>query len=209
VTSWRDASFAVIDLELTGLDPSVHEILSVGVVPVDGGRVCPARSFYRTVRPRVAPDRRTIVIHGIRPVDAATARPADEIAAELVPQLEGRILVAHVADIERRFLTPWLAGTGHRAGPMVDTDVLARLLIARRGGPLLDSHVGLGAAAAEFGLPEHQRHHALGDAMTTAQLFLAVATLLSPDGAASVNELLHAHRLLARQRRRLLLRRKT
>jgi DNA polymerase-3 subunit epsilon len=201
MTSWRDASFAVIDLELTGLDPRVHEVLSVGVVPIDGGRVCQARSFYRTVRPRVAPERQTIVIHGIRPVDAASARPADEIALELLPELQGRILVAHVADIERRFLDAWLGGAGYRTGQMVDTDVLARLLIARRGGPLLHSHVGLGAAAAKFGLPEHQRHHALGDALTTAQLFLAVATLLVPEGEASVSDLLHADRLLARQGR--------
>ena len=42
--------------------------------------------------------------------------------------------------------------------------------------------MGLGAAAAHFGLPEHRRHHALGDALTTAQLFLATASCLSRIG---------------------------
>jgi DNA polymerase III, epsilon subunit and related 3''-5'' exonucleases len=202
MTSWREASFAVVDLETTGLDPQTHEVLSVGVVPVDGGRIILGRSFYSTVRPLVAPDSRTVVIHGIRPVDAAAARPADEVARELVEQLGDRILVAHVVDVERGFLTEWLRDAGYQSGRVVDTDILARVVICRRGGPLVATHVGLGAAAAHFGLPEHRRHHALGDALTTAQLFLATATLLFPDRDASVAELLNAGRLLARERRR-------
>ena len=202
MTSWRAASFAVVDLEMTGLDPRTHEVLSVGVVPVDDGRIILGSSFYSTVRPLVAPNSQTVVIHGIRPIDAATARPADEVARELVEQLGERILVAHVADIERAFLTPWLRDAGYQPGLFVDTDVLARLVISRRGGSLVETHVGLGDAAAHFGLPEHRRHHALGDALTTAQLFLATASLLFPDRDASVAELLNASRLLVRERRR-------
>jgi DNA polymerase-3 subunit epsilon len=202
MTTWREASFAVVDLETTGLDPRTHEVLSVGVVPVDSGRIILGRSFYSTVRPLVAPDGRTVVIHGIRPADAAAARPADEVATELVEQLGDRILVAHVACIERGFLTAWLSDVGYQPGRVVDTDILARLIISRRGGPLVEAHVGLGAAAAYFGLPEHRRHHAFGDALTTAQLFLATASLLFPDRDASVAELLNASRLLTRERRR-------
>jgi DNA polymerase-3 subunit epsilon len=202
MTSWREAAFAVVDLETTGLDPRTHEVLSVGVVPVDAGRIIVGRAFYSTVRPQVAPDGGTVVIHGIRPVDAAAARPAHEVASELVEQLGDRILVAHVADIERGFLTAWLGDLNYAPGRVVDTDILARLVISRRGGPLVEVPVGLGAVAAHFGLPEHQRHHALGDALTTAQLFLATACLLFPERDASVAELLNAGRLLDRERRR-------
>jgi DNA polymerase-3 subunit epsilon len=200
--SWREASFAIVDLETTGLDPRTHEVLSVGVVPVEGGRIIVGRAFYSTVRPLVAPDSRTVVVHGIRPVDAAAARPADEVASELVEQLGDRILVAHVADIERGFLTAWLRDLSYQPGRVVDTDILTRLVISRRGGPLVEAHVGLGAAATRFGLPEHRRHHALGDALTTAQLFIATATLLFRDRDASAEDLLNAGRLLARERRR-------
>jgi DNA polymerase-3 subunit epsilon len=202
MTSWRAASFAVIDIETTGLDPHVNEVLSVGLLPVDEGRIVVGAAFYATVRPQVAPDSRTVVIHGIRPVDAAQASAAEEVAIDLVAHLGSRILVAHVAEIEREFLRRWLRGVGYQPGPFVDTDLLARLVIARRGGPLVETHVGLGAAAAEFGLPEQRRHHALGDALTTAQLLLATATLLDPGGDAAVSDLLRARRLLARERRR-------
>ena len=202
MTRWRDASFAAIDVETTGLNPSQDEVLSVGVVPIDNGRIAVGGNYYRTVRPRVAPDATTVVIHGIRPMDAAAAAPAEVVARELAHMLRGRILVAHVAHIEKAFLGRWLGPVGYRPTRFVDTDVLARLVIAKRGGPLVGAHVGLGAACGHFGLPEHRRHHALGDALTTAQLFLATASLLAPDGEASVAQLLSTDRALRAERRR-------
>jgi DNA polymerase-3 subunit epsilon len=202
LTSWREASFAVVDVENTGLDPRVHEVLSVGVVPVENGRAVLGGAYYETARPATGPEADSVVIHGIRPVDAAAGGPADEVGARLVERLRGRILVAHVARVERGFLGPWLGPLGWRPEGVVDTDVLARLLILRGGGPLLRGHVALGAAADWFGLPEHERHHAMGDALTTAQLFLAAATLLVPGRDASVRDLVGAGRWLARAQRR-------
>ena len=196
VKSWREASLAVVDLETTGLDPDVHEVLSVAVVPVDHGRIHLDSVLYRTVRPEVPPERPSIVIHGIRPVDAAEGASPEDVAAEVLAHLEGRVLVAHVARIELGFLRRWIPS--YRAETVIDTDVLARLHIARGGGPIMQAHIGLGAAAGTFGLPEHRRHHALGDALTTAQLFLAEASTLSPDGDASISMLARGDRLLAR-----------
>lgn len=199
VKSWREASLAVVDLETTGLDPDVHEVLSVAVVPVNHGRIHLDSVLYRTVRPVAPPDRRSIVIHGIRPVDAEQGLAPEDVAAEVRQHLQGRVLVAHVARIELGFLRKWIPS--YRAETVIDTDVLARLHIARGGGPVMQAHIGLGAAADTFGVPEHQRHHALGDALTTAQLFLAVASMLSPEGDASIRMLARADRLLARHAR--------
>lgn len=201
MTPWREASLAVVDLETTGLDPEVHEVLSVAVIPVDHGRIHLDSVLYRTVRPEVPPDRRTIVIHGIRPVDAQQGSSSADVAAEVLEHVQGRILVAHVARIELSFLRTWLPD--YRPATVIDTDALARLLIARGGGPVMKAHIALGAAAGLFGLPEHRRHHALGDALTTAQLFLATASILSPGGDdASIEMLSRADRLLARKVRR-------
>lgn len=196
VKSWREASLAVVDLEATGLDPEVHEVLSVAIVPVDHGRIHLDSVLYRTVRPEVPPERPSIVIHGIRPVDAAQGSSPEDVAAEVQQHLEGRVLVAHVARIELGFLRKWIPS--YRAKTVIDTDVLARLRIARGGGPVMREHIGLGAAAGTFGLPEHRRHHALGDALTTAQLFLAEASILSTEGDASISMLARADRLLAK-----------
>ena len=207
MSNWREHEYAVVDLELTGMDPRSSEVLSIGLVPVVGGRIQVAASYYREVRPKAAPERDSVVIHGIRPVDAAAAPLPAEVAEEVRAQLAGRVLVAHVAEIERRFLNEWLDDERIEADEVVDTDVLARLVIAQRGGPLVDNHVGLGAAAKHFGLPEHRRHHALGDALTTAQLFIALASLYE-GGQGSLSDLRRAGRVLRKESRRARFRRR-
>jgi len=56
--------------------------------------------------------------------------------------------------------------------------------------------VPLGEAARRFGLPVHRPHHALGDALTTAPLFLAVATGLEADGVRTAGAMRRQCRLL-------------
>ena len=38
-TPWREAGYAVVDLETTGLDPKQDEIISFAAVPIDAGRI--------------------------------------------------------------------------------------------------------------------------------------------------------------------------
>lgn len=202
MTHWRDVQYAVIDLETTGPDQRVHEVLSIGILPVEQGRIAVGQEYYQTVRPSAAPDRKSVVLHGIRPVDAAAGLAPSEVAQEVEARIRGRVIVAHVAEMERSFLNRWLTRGYLQHRDFVDTDVLSRLLIARRGGPLVTGHIGLGAAAQYFGLPEHRRHHALGDALTAAQLFIATASLLRPDDSATLADLQRASRALKRQQRR-------
>jgi DNA polymerase III subunit epsilon len=189
VTTWRDASFAVVDVETTGLDACTDEVLSIGIVPVDEGRIRVGSCWYREIRPDRAPTSETIVIHGILPSQASSAPERDVVGREVVTHLADRVLVAHVADIEQGFLSAWLGELGWRPPALIiDTDVLTRRWLADTRGLQMDQHVGLGAAAGLFGLPEQRRHHALGDALTTAQLFLALASRIE-DGHLSAKDL--------------------
>ena len=47
---WRDASWCAVDLEMTGLDPRSDEIISVGAVPIEEGRIVLGRARYTLVR---------------------------------------------------------------------------------------------------------------------------------------------------------------
>ena len=86
--------------------------------------------------------------------------------------------MAHVASVERGFLAAALQAHGLRlVNPIVDTAALAAELFRRRGQPVPDS-IGLSPLARALGLPVHRPHHADGDALTTAQVFLALATHL-------------------------------
>ena len=66
---------------------------------------------------------------------------------------------------------------------MIDTHALAAELCSRRGEARPES-VRLAPLARELGLPVHRPHDAAGDVLTTAQVFLALATHLDGDRAA-------------------------
>ena len=175
---WREAPYAVVDLETTGLDPRADEIISFASVPIEGARVVVGGIRTAIVRPARMPDAETIRIHGLRRVDLADAPTLPEVLDLIVEALTGRVIVAHAAWVERGFLAPALKAAGVRlAAPVLDTAVLARRVLEPHRDGDRDA-LPLADAARRLGLPVHRPHVAEGDALTTAQLFLALAARL-------------------------------
>jgi DNA polymerase-3 subunit epsilon len=205
-TPWREATFSVIDLETTGLDPTSDEIISYATVTVAGGRVSLADARYQLIRPRQMPGGETIRIHGLLESDLADAPPLSEALDGLLEAITGRTLVAHVAAVEKAFLSVALASRGlELRNPIVDTAALARGLRRQRGqAPTRRETIGLSELARTLGLPVHRPHHADGDALTTAQVFLALATHLDAFEPQTVGSM---ERLGSRAQRQPLLRR--
>jgi DNA polymerase-3 subunit epsilon len=61
--------------------------------------------------------------------------------------------------------------------PVLDTHDIGRLALFARSGRLPPA-ISLTTLAGALGLPAHRPHHAMGDALTTAQVFLAAAAIL-------------------------------
>jgi DNA polymerase III subunit epsilon len=179
-TPWREVPFTVVDLETTGLDPSSGEIISFATLTVSGGRVRLDDARYELVRPRRMPDEDTIRIHGLRETDLEDAPPLSEKVDGLLLALTGAALVAHVAALERGFLGAALMKNGlDLRNPVVDTALLDReLRRLRQESPSDREPIGLSDLARGLHLPVHRPHHADGDALTTAQAFIALATHL-------------------------------
>lgn len=179
----------MVDLETTGLDPRHDEIISFASVPIDTGRIGVGGVVTATIRPRTMPSAETIRIHGLRPADLAQAPELPDVLDTILAALTGRYLVAHVAWIERGFLEAALRPLRlHLPKPALDTAAIAsHVLDAERELP--DRPMRLADAARRFGLPVHRPHVAAGDALTTAQLFLALAAHLERDGEQTVASL--------------------
>ncbi|MGO9148158.1 MAG: PolC-type DNA polymerase III [Acidimicrobiales bacterium] len=200
-TPWREARYCVVDLELSGLDPKTDEIIAFGAVPIDGGLVGAGRSLYGLARPTRPLPEASVVVHGIRTVDLDEAPPLELAIRPLLEALAGRVLVAHSAQVERAFLGAALRHQRLRLRePVLDTAILGRLLMAERGDRS-QGRVSLGQLAAALGLPEHRPHHALGDALTTAQVFLAIASHLETRRPETVGSLARAASRLDNARR--------
>jgi DNA polymerase-3 subunit epsilon len=182
---WRAARLLAVDVETTGLDPSKDEVVSFAAVPVEGGRVVAPAAVRGLVRPSSPPPGSSIEIHGLRAADLAAAPPPREALQPLAAALRGRVPIAHAAWVERSFLRPLGIGMPRR---ILDTAVLWRALCVERG----QGDPGwraLSEVAGELGLPAHRSHDAEGDALTTAQAFLALATHLEGHGRGTVRAL--------------------
>jgi DNA polymerase-3 subunit epsilon len=110
----------------------------------------------------------------------------------------------------RHFRTFSTALAEHRLAlrnPFVDTAALAvELGRRRRDRSLRAPPIGLSDVARSLGLPVHRPHHADGDALTTAQVFIAEATLLDglrPQTLGSLERVRFRAGLRTRIRRRL------
>ena len=182
---WRAARLLAVDVETTGLDPEKDEVVSFAAVPVEGGRVVAHGAARGLVRPSSPPPGSSIEIHGLRAADLAAAPPPEEALAPLAAALRGRTPIAHAAWVERSFLRPLGIGMPRR---ILDTAVLWRALCIERGegDPGL---LALSEVAGRLGLPVHRSHDAEGDALTTAQVFLTLATRLESHGRGSVRAL--------------------
>lgn len=185
---WHDAAYVALDFEATGLDLARDRIISFGAVPIGAGRIEVGRARYQTVDPGDRPpSRRSVIVHGIRPVDLHGAPSQASAVAALREALADRFLVAWYGRVEVGFLAALFRPSSERfARTMIDV----RDLMLALEGPGAQER-SLSSAAARYGVPVADPHHALDDALVTAQLFFVVAERLARrDGLASVGDLL-------------------
>ncbi|HEX5937781.1 MAG TPA: 3'-5' exonuclease [Actinomycetota bacterium] len=188
---WRQVGYASLDFETTGLDLDWDDVVSFGVVPVDGGLVRPGAATYREVAPSAALTGETIVVHGLRPTDLAEAPPLAEVEDELRRALSGRYVLAWSAGIEAAFLAR-VFGRSARWWRRRIIDVLRLAILADDVGQ--DRDFSLTAVADRLGVPVERPHHALDDALTTAQVFLVLLPELERRGIRTPRSLLRAGR---------------
>lgn len=184
---WRTVDLASLDFEATGLNFERDRIISLGVVPIDDGRIDVGRSVYELVDPGdVELTRDTVTIHGLRPVDVRGASSTDAARETLRQALAGRFLITWYATVEASFLAK-LFGTKPTRWMRRSIDV-RKLVVGLLGAEA--ARLTLEQAAARFDVPVASPHHALDDALVTAQLFLVTASKLGSVGARTPRDLM-------------------
>jgi DNA polymerase III subunit epsilon len=193
-TPWRDAAWCAVDLELTGLHRS-DEIIAIGAVPIRDGALILGEAMYTLARPEHPPKHAAVLIHKLRSVDLREAPPLDDAIDRLLETLTGRVPVFHTAMVERAFLGRELRRRRLRLPDDADTEVLGRLWLRHRDGTT-PAGLPLARLAAALGQPGEDPHHALGDALTTAKAFIALASHLDAESPQTVGTLQAAAREL-------------
>ncbi|WP_165311535.1 3'-5' exonuclease [Vibrio ziniensis] len=177
-----DIEFVAMDFETTGLDSEKDDIITIGIVPFTLNRIYLNRARHWTVRPRQKLDEQSVVIHGITHSDIIDAPDLSEIMEEVLSELSGKIMVVHYQKIEREFLDKALKsriGEGIEF-PVVDTMEIESMIQKKSTDGFWNKlrgkkpeSVRLGQSRLRYGLPAYTPHHALTDAIATAELLQA------------------------------------
>lgn len=180
-----------MDIETTGLDARRHAIVSVGLIPFTLQRIRSDQAWYQVVRPHGDLLPESVTFHHITHSDIHQAPRFAQILDSLLERLAGRIAVVHYRNIERTFMDQ---ATQHALGesllfPVMDTMQIEANLHPRRDPGWFARMLGhqplsirLADSRTRYRLPMYQAHHALTDALATAELFQAqMATHFSPE----------------------------
>ncbi|MGV8842070.1 MAG: 3'-5' exonuclease [Pseudomonas sp.] len=191
-TPLEQVPLVALDVETTGLDAQHHSIVSLGLVPFSLARIRCGEARYWVVKPLSELISQSVTFHHITHSDILDAPKLASILAQLLEALAGKVVVVHYRSIERGFLDQavrqQLGESLHF--PLIDTMQLeARLHRGSRQPGWLGRLFGrqptsirLADSRLRYGLPLYQAHHALTDALATAELLQAqIANRYAPD----------------------------
>jgi DNA polymerase III epsilon subunit family exonuclease len=158
--------FVVVDVETTGRDPKVADLIEIGAVRVRKGEIVDRFSTF------VSPARAIFgaQMHGITDADVANAPVAREAVEKFLAFAGETPLVGHNVGFDLGFLAEALGD------PMkfVGAKTYDTLAIAREGYPDLESYK-LGDIARFLGVTVETAHRGLADAETTAAILARFA----------------------------------
>jgi len=171
-----EVAYLALDLETTGGDPERDEIVSFGWVCMDGTRIDLATARHRVVRLQGAVSAASAAIHRITDDESARGCSLEAALDELLGALAGRVLIAHRAETELGFVARACQRIyGARIViPAVDTLRIAVRIEQRQQRALRRGTLRLHALRHKYNLPRYRAHNALSDALSAAELFLAL-----------------------------------
>jgi DNA polymerase III epsilon subunit family exonuclease len=159
----RGDEFVIVDVETTGTDPKMADLVEIAALKVRGGQITDRWStLVNPGRPIVGNQ-----MHGIKDLDVSGAPSAAEAARQALDFAGGSLIVGHSVGFDLGFLEAALGdGTRIESGRYLDT-----LTIAREAYPDLENYK-LPTLSNFFGIELAQAHRALPDAEATANLLI-------------------------------------
>ncbi|MDF0725613.1 3'-5' exonuclease [Cytobacillus sp. S13-E01] len=163
-----DCTFTIFDLETTGFFPELgDEIISIGAVKVKHSQVQYSNSFYKVISPLQTVTKSTKRFTGLKKKEIIDGEPLPIVMSEFLQFSEGTILVAHPASFDINFLKKRFKKWGL---PEFSPEYLDSFLLANKLYPSQKNY--LDDLIERFSISRRTRHHALNDAVMTAEIFI-------------------------------------
>lgn len=170
-----DVELLALDFETTGLNPKADALLSVGYVTLQRGIVRLNTCHHEIIQSPNRLDKDNVVIHQITDTEKANGERLEDVVANLLNALAGKIMLVHYAQVETTFLAQACKQLYGMAPvlPVIDTLVVSKRRFDLRDTAYDPSQLRLTNLRHSYQLPAHHEHNALNDAIATAELLLA------------------------------------
>lgn len=169
----KQTDYIVLDTETTGLSPSKDRVIEIGILEVSGGQV--VNTFGSLINPGIPVPASASSVNGLTDADLAGAPTYAEIAPTVAGLVLGKVIVAHNASFDIKFICAMLEEAGFE-GEIKYIDTLG---YARKCLPDLPNHK-LQTLAEHFSIDTGNAHRAVDDAMTCHLIFQQCKQLPQP-----------------------------
>ncbi len=166
-----DDAYVVFDLETTGLSAVHNQIIEIGAVKVEQGKI--RERFSTFVNPKVPIPFEIEQLTGISDEMVLNAPVIEDILPDFLKFCEGCVLIAHNASFDAGFIEE----NCKRQGIVTDFTVGDTVSMARILLPTL-SKFKLDHVAKALQIPLENHHRAVDDAACTAEIFLKFIEML-------------------------------
>ena len=168
-------TYVVFDLETTGFSPVNNQIIEIGAVKVEKGRV--TERFSTFVNPNVPIPYKIEELTGIRDDMVLDAPDIAHALPEFLSFCGGAVMVAHNAGFDMSFISKNCERLGYPCDyTVMDTVALARVLLPQLNRFKLDT------VAKALKIPLDNHHRAVDDAACTAEIFVKFLKMLEERG---------------------------
>lgn len=184
-TPLNELKAVVFDLETTGFHPEKgDQVLSIGAIKMTGHKIETDKTFYSLIQTDLPLSKEITALTNLRDEDVRSAPIASEVFMKFFKFVNGAVLVAHHASHELSFMKKitWdvlRTKFNHR---IIDTSFLMRI-----SDPNMKS-LPLEDVCHMCGIQMKDRHHALGDAIMTAEIWRYYLQIAGEKGFQNLRE---------------------
>jgi len=171
----ENLDIVALDFETTGLNPVKDQLLSIGCVNLEHGKIKLNSCHHEIIRTIGQLQKQNVCIHLITDAEKERGQELKAAVDKLLRIIAGKPLLVHYARIESGFLKEACRQIYGVTPPLmiIDTLALIKKRFDKNGGNYPPSTLRLASLRDSFELPTYHAHNALKDAIATAELLLA------------------------------------
>ncbi|OGC09318.1 hypothetical protein A3F86_00500 [candidate division WOR-1 bacterium RIFCSPLOWO2_12_FULL_45_9] len=176
--------YVILDLETTGLEPTIHEITEIGAIKTKGTEITDLYSTLIKPKEKITPEITRLT--GIDNDMVADAPSLETSLPKFLDYIGDAVLIAHNADFDVAFLKAQIKRFNNQQE--LTNAVLCSVKLSRLLLPGLANYK-LHTVAAHLGFKVEKRHRAIGDVELTYQIWAKFLPMLKDKGIKTLKEL--------------------